>query len=124
MQFSLIRAEILLIELSLGHSHQIAHVRSEFLLESGEVYVSVTICVEHVFHQQVDVTLGSKDLILSQVGLEVFVRDETVAIAIKCSEDGEGARLAGAEGNVFDLSQEAAESLSCGYIRDIASISR
>lgn len=57
------------------------------------------------------------------MGLEVLVRDETITIAVKCSEDVEGTRLARAEGNVFNLSQEATESLSCRFIRDLPSIS-
>ena len=57
------------------------------------------------------------------MGLEVLVRDETITIAVKRSEDVEGTRLARAEGNVFNLSQEATESLSCRLIRDLPSIS-
>ena len=124
IQFSLVRAEILLVELTLGHSHEIAHIWPEFVFESREVNVSVTISIKHVFHQQIDIALGSKDLILSKMGLEVLVGDETITIAVKCSEDMEGARLARAEGNVFDLIQEATESLSSGYILDFPCVCR
>ena len=123
IQFSLVRAEVLLVELTLGHGHEIAHIWSEFVFESREVNVSVTISIKHVFHQHIDIALGSKDLILSKMGLEVLVGDETITIAVKCSEDMERARLARAEGNVFNLSQEATESLSCRLIRDLPSIS-
>ena len=58
------------------------------------------------------------------MGLKVLVGDETITIAVKCAEDVEGARLARAEGNVFDLSQEATESLSSRCIRDFPSVCR
>ena len=58
------------------------------------------------------------------MGLEVLVRDEAITIAVKCSEDVECSRLSRAEGDVLNLSQEAAESLSCRYIRDFPSVSR
>ena len=58
------------------------------------------------------------------MGLKVLVRDKTITIAVKFSEDVEGTRLARAEGNVFNLSQEATKSLSCRYVRDLTSVSR
>ena len=58
------------------------------------------------------------------MGFKVLVGDETITIAVKCAEDVEGARLARAEGDVFDLSQEATESLSSRCIRDFPSVCR
>jgi len=45
------------------------------------------------------------NLVLDEMGFEVFVGDKAITISVKSLEDLEGARLTRAESYIFDLSQ-------------------
>ena len=85
------------MHLVLGNGDQSAHVRAELIFESREIDVAVTISVEHVLHEEGNVVLRGKDLVLEQVRLEVFVADKTVSVRVERPENFESSGLARAE---------------------------
>ena len=115
--------EIWQVELILGHSNQTAHIWTELLFERREVNVAVAIGIKHVLHQERDVSLGGKDLVLKQMSLEVLVAHEAIAVGIVRSEDLERSRLARAERHVLDLTENATKPSRSLLIRDVASLS-
>lgn len=58
---------------TLGHRNLLAHVRPKFALESFQIDKAVSVCVKHLFHENVEVFLGRLHLVLAQVLLKIFV---------------------------------------------------
>lgn len=116
VQFVLIRNQVRQVKLTLRDIDQTAHIGAELLLEGREIDIAVPIGVEHVLHEERDVTLGGKNLVLQQMRLEVFVADKAVTIRVERSENLKCAWLTGRESSVFDFSQYASESPGCGLV--------
>ena len=93
VQFVLIGAQVRQVKLVLFDVNKPTHVGSKLVLKRLEVNETVAIRVQHVLHDQADVTFGGINLVLDQVSLKVLVRDETIAVNVEISEDFEGTGL-------------------------------
>ena len=106
------------VELALRHLNLPAHARTELILERRQVDETIAVGVKHILHEERDVALRGKDLILKQICLKVFVGDETITVHIERSEDLESTRLARTEMNTLDLAEDAAEPARRGLVLD------
>lgn len=92
-QFRKVGHQVLSVEFIFFDLNLLAHVRSEFLLKVAELNVAFLFGVEDVVHQRNDLVTAGMDLVLSEVLLEIGVRNVAIAIDVHTGKSFVESRL-------------------------------
>ena len=75
------------MQLTLRHLDELAHIRAKLLLKSVEINEAIAIGVKDSLHEEAHICLAGFNLVLSEIGLKVLVRDVTISVDVEGSED-------------------------------------